>query len=210
MPDRLALATAPNKQYDRAYFDRWYRDPAERRLRQTLTAHKAAVAVSVTECLLGRPLRSVLDVGCGEGDWRAPLRKLRPRIQYLGLDSSDYAVERFGRARNLRLLDFAQLEQVRPGPSVDLLVCSDVMHYLPNTVLRRGLRGFAELCHGVAYLDLFCRGDAAEGDEDGFIPRPATVYRRWFAEAGLRPLGMHCYATPALHGSLSALERLAV
>lgn len=195
------------KRYDRAYFDRWYRDPAERRLRRALTAHKVAVAISVTECLLGRPVRSVLDVGCGEGDWRAPLLKLRPRLSYLGLDSSEYAIARFGRTRHLKLLRFEQLAEVRPCASVDLLVCSDVLHYLPAAALRQGLRGFAELCHGVAYLDLFCRGDAAEGDEEGFFARPAAQYRRWFAEAGLLPLGMHCYAAPALHASLAALER---
>jgi hypothetical protein len=38
----------------------------------------------------------VLDIGCGEGIWRAPLRSLRPGIEYLGLDSSEYAIARYG------------------------------------------------------------------------------------------------------------------
>ena len=72
------------KHYDQAYFDRWYRDPA---LRDTAIgggarlARKVALAVATAEYHLERPIRSVLDIGCGEGAWRAPLLKLRPKQQ---------------------------------------------------------------------------------------------------------------------------------
>ena len=59
------------KTYDRAYFDRWYRGSevgGNARL-----ARKVALAVATAEYHLERPLRSVLDIGCGEGGWRAPL-----------------------------------------------------------------------------------------------------------------------------------------
>ncbi|NUQ13332.1 MAG: class I SAM-dependent methyltransferase, partial [Gemmatimonadaceae bacterium] len=52
--------------------------------------------VGVTEYLLDRPVRSVLDVGCGEGNWAAVLRGIRPRARYLGVDGSEYAIRRFG------------------------------------------------------------------------------------------------------------------
>ena len=193
------------KRYDRAYYERWYRGPPglERRAH---TARKAMLAVATAEYYLGRPIRNVLDVGCGEGSWRAPLLRLRPKLQYLGLDDSDYAVNRYGRARNLRKVAFGQLAELRFERSVDLLVCSDVMHYLPAAELKRGLQGFPELCHGLAFLDLFCRGDAAEGDHEGFFARTPLFYARQFAAIGLLPVGSHCYVMPALQQGVSRLE----
>ncbi|MCK7594818.1 methyltransferase [Pseudomarimonas salicorniae] len=194
------------KQYDRDYYDRWYRGAvgAERRAH---TARKAAVAVATCEYYLGRPLRSVLDIGCGEGHWRAPLLKLRPKLDYLGLDGSEYAVSRYGRSRNLRLVRFGQLESLRFDRSVDLIVCSDVLHYLPATEIKRGLSGFPELAHGMAFIDLFCRGDDAEGDHEGFFARSALFYARQFAAIGLRPVGTHCYLLPAYQQSIARLEQ---
>jgi SAM-dependent methyltransferase len=193
------------KRYDRTYFDRWYRgsEAAERRRH---TAHKAALAVAMAEYWLDRPLRSVLDIGCGEGHWRAPLLALRPGLQYLGLDSSEYAIARWGARRNLRLVRFGQLAELRFDRSADLLVCSDVAHYLEADELRSGLSGFAELGHGVAFIDLFCRGDAACGDAVGFKARPASFYRRLFAEAGLLAVGTHTYLLPPLQHHVAALE----
>jgi SAM-dependent methyltransferase len=195
-----------DKQYDRRYFDRWYRDIGGA-ARRAQTARKAAFAVALAELYLERPLRSVLDIGCGEGHWRAPLLRLRPRLQYMGVDASEYAVARFGARRNLRRVRFGELGELRFGASVDLLVCADVLHYLPAAELRRGLTGFAELGHGVAYLDLFCRGDHAEGDEHGFHARPPAFYRWAFAAAGLLSVGSNGYLLPPLHAHASALER---
>ncbi len=194
------------KQYDRAYYERWYRGAlgAERRAH---TARKAALAVATCEYYLGRPLRSVLDIGCGEGSWRAPLLKLRPKLSYLGLDSSEYAISRFGRSRDLRLARFAQLAELRFPRTFDLLVCSDVLHYLPAAEIKRGLSGFPEIGHGMAFIDLFCRGDQAEGDHDGFHARTAMFYARQFAAIGLRPVGSHCYLLPAFVENLARLEQ---
>ena len=97
-----------------------------------------ALAVTTAEYFLRRPVGNVLDVGCGEGAWLPHLRALRPRVQYLGLDSSDYAVERFGRARNIRKATFGDLPKLKLGV-YDLVVCSDVLHYVPDPALRAAL-----------------------------------------------------------------------
>ena len=194
------------KPYDRSYFDHWYRSEAASGRRAWL-ARKVAMVVATAEYHLGRPLQSVIDVGCGEGAWRAPLLKLRPSLHYLGLDSSAYAVERHGRARNLHRVDFADLAELRFERSFDLLVCSDVMHYVPTRVLDRGLSGFADLCHGVAFLEVFCRGDAVEGDTVGYIARTPTFYRERFVGAGFTACGSHLYLSDALAADAMALER---
>lgn len=192
------------KQYDAAYFQRWYRD-AGIGDRQRLS-RKVALAVATAEYHLERPVRTVLDIGCGEGAWRAPLAKLRPRATYLGFDASAYAVQRYGRTRNVHFARFGDFEALRPCPPADLLVCSDVLHYLPAREIDRGLPGLAELCGGVAFLECFAREDDAEGDDVGFVPRPAAFYRRRFAAAGFGTLGSHCWLSPLLAGQAAALE----
>lgn len=194
------------KQYDAAYFQHWYRrndiGGAARLMR------KVALAVSVAEYHLERPLRAVLDIGCGEGAWRAPLLKLRPKLQYLGFDSSQYAIARYGRTRNLHHARFEDFQYLRPCTPVDLLVCSDVMHYVPTRELRRGLPGLAALCGGVAFLETFAKEDEFEGDHDGFVPRAASWYRRELGALGFQPIGNHCWLGPRLAGDVSALETL--
>jgi len=193
-----------SKRYDRRYFDRWYRHGGIGDARRL--ARKVALAVATAEYHLQRPLRSVLDIGCGEGAWRAPLLKLRPNARYLGFDGSEYAIARYGQRRNLRLARFGDFALLRPTPPADLLVCSDVLHYLDTRELDRGLPGLAELCGGVAFLETFAREDEAEGDEDQFQSRPAAFYRRRFAALGFRALGSHCWLAPALADQATALE----
>src|SRR4051794_10741553 len=97
------------KVYDQTYFDKWYRNPRHAVTSRGELERKVALAVAVAEYYLGRKIDNVLDVGCGEGVWRAPLRKLRPGVDYLGLDSSEYVVARYGRTRNLRRATFDDL-----------------------------------------------------------------------------------------------------
>ena len=192
------------KAYDRAYFDRWYRNGeigGAARL-----ARKVALAVATAEYHLERPIRSVIDIGCGEGAWRAPLLKLRPKLAYLGFDASEYAIARHGRRRNLHLARFADFEFLRPCPPADLLVCSDLLHYLPTRELERGLPALAELCGGVAFIEAFAREDEAVGDDHEFKSRPASFYMTRLRALGLHPLGSHCWLSPALAGQATALE----
>jgi len=197
------------KQYDRDYFERWYRDPALKREAiggAARLSRKVAMAVATAEYWLERPLRSVLDVGCGEGAWQPALKKLRPKATYLGFDSSDYAIERFGRRRGLHRATFADFAMLRPCPPVDLLVCSDVMHYLDTRELDAGLPGLAELCAGVAFLETFTAGDDVAGDTHGFRRRSARFYRERLEGVGFAPLGSHLWLSPMLADATSALE----
>jgi SAM-dependent methyltransferase len=198
-----------SKQYDAAYFQRWYRDPALKHQAiggAARLARKVALTVATAEYHLERPIRSVLDIGCGEGPWRAPLLKLRPRLQYLGFDGSEYATARFGRSRNLHQARFGDFEYLRPCAPVDLLICSDVLHYLDTRELDRGLPGLAELCGGVAFLETFTREDGIEGDTDDFKRRPAAFYRERFAAQGFTALGSHLWLARGLRYGTSALE----
>jgi len=193
-----------DKQYDQAYFQHWYRDSGLDDARRL--ARKAALAIATAEYYLEREVRTVLDIGAGEGAWRAPLRRLRPKIEYLGFDGSQYAVQRYGRSRNLHPARFGDFAWLRPCAPVDLLVCSDVMHYVPSRELRAGLPGLGELCAGVAWLETFTDVDEFVGDKDGFIARDPAWYRRNFRAVGFRPLGSHLWLGPGWEGEAAALE----
>jgi SAM-dependent methyltransferase len=196
------------KTYDRHYFDKWYRDPKHSVSSRHALERKVALAVSVAEYYLGHEVRNVLDVGCGEGVWRKTLRQLRPHVAYLGLDSSEYTIARYGRSRNLRLATFGDLGELRFDTNFDLIVCSDVLHYVRTPELKRGLRGIAEMLSGVAFLELFTSRDAPDGDKHGFIARSPKWYLSAFAQAGLIACGSHCYLGPKLEGCVAALETI--
>jgi SAM-dependent methyltransferase len=192
--------------YDAAYFARWYRDPRTRVHTPESVRRKVRMVVGVAEYFLGRPVRSVLDIGAGEGAWRAELRRLRPGIRYLGVDPSEYVVRRHGRRRNIRLGRFEDLESLRLGKSHDLIVCADVIQYVSNSALGRGLRHLATLLSGLAFLESYTTGDEMEGDLEGWHPRSKAQYRRTFADAGLVGCGLHCYVTPELAARVVELE----
>lgn len=195
------------KQYDRAYFDKWYRHPRHRVKSRTELARQVAFVLGTAEFVLGRPVRSVLDVGCGEGQWRAALRAHRPRLHYDGVDPSAYAVARFGARRGLQLGGIEDLDDLPLRSSYDLVVCCGMLNYLDAPALQRGLAQVARRTGGLAYLELFTREDAFEGDTDWPAPRPARWYRGVLRTAGFSAIGMQCYVTRASSDRVSALER---
>lgn len=200
------------ERYDRTYFDHWYRqddfgDPVR-------LDRKARYAIGAAQYLLDRPVRSVLDVGCGEGAWSAAVRRLCPGAAYVGVDPSAYAIRRFGRRRNLRLgsitglaeMDFSDLD-LGPDDSFDLIVCSDVIGYVPTPELRVGLCAISALLGGVALIEVFTAEDDFEGDVEHYLRRPARTYARLAGDAGLRRIGPHLYAGERALPVLATLER---
>jgi len=194
------------KEYDRAYFDRWYRGRRKVGTSSEL-ARQAAFVVAAAEVVLARPIRSVLDIGCGEGPWALAVRRLRPAARYLGIDPSPYAVSRFGRSRRIVSGSFGSLPSLKLPTAFDVVVCADVLHYVPDGELRSGLRELARLVGGVAYLEVQTRDDTFSGDRRGWIPRTATRYRSLLGRAGLVPCGLHLWLGPAAAAAASALER---
>ena len=205
----MRVYQAELKSYDRAYFDRWYRDPKLRVATAAAVARKAHLVVSVAEALLQRRIRSVLDVGCGEGTWRAPLKKMRPAVRYVGVDSSEYVIARFGKRRGIRAGTFGGLGEIARalrGP-FDVIVCCDVLQYVPPSELNSGLRSIARLLGGAAYLEAYTSGDSVEGDRRAWHQRTAAEYRRAFDGAGLTSVGMHCWIGESLLAESAELER---
>lgn len=182
--------------YDRAYFDRWYRDPKTRVKSGASIQRKAAIALSVAEYYLERPVRSILDVGCGEGNWLSALRLMRPKIRYTGIDASLYAVKRFGKKRNIRLGTFDTLEEIGLADDYDLIICSDTLFYLPIEELELGLASLARRAAGLAFLELYSDSDSLIGDFPKEGLQSAAFYRRLLKGHGFLSVGSHCYLGP--------------
>jgi SAM-dependent methyltransferase len=198
----------PVSAYDQAYFDKWYRHPTHRVKSPVELARQCAFVLATAEWVLGRPVRTVLDVGCGEGQWRAALRKHRPRVQYTGVDPSEYAVARYGARRGLLRGGVEELDTLPLAAAYDLVICCGMLNYLTPAVLTRGIAQVARRTAGVAYLELFTSADAFEGDTDWPAPRSATWYRGVMQRAGLVPIGLQCYVHERDAQRVSALERL--
>ena len=191
------------KKYDRAYFDRWYRG----RLRigsEPEVRRKVTMAVGVAEYFLRRAVRNVIDIGCGEAPWFTHLSELRPKARYIGYDPSDYIVKRFGASRNVHRGSFGKLDL---RGRFDLVVCADVLHYLPDDEIRRGLPSLVRLMRGAAFLEVLTQEDDVVGDTLGLIPRPAAWYRELFRNAGLTQAGPYIWLAPKLAADLASGER---
>jgi SAM-dependent methyltransferase len=188
------------KAFDKRYFDKWYRTRRHKVRTRGDLARRAAAAVAVTELILERPVRRILDIGCGEGEWGTELLRIRPRARYTGIDPSDYAVGRFGARRSIRLGTFGDLATVPGLDSADLVVCADVLHYLAPGEIVRGARELGKRMSGVALLQAYVLGDELEGDLEGLTRRASSWYVRTFARAGLTALGLDFYVGSSFSG----------
>jgi len=172
--------------FDRAYYQRYYFD------RRTAVASRAEVRararlIAAFAAHAGMPPRRILDAGCGTGVLRAALTRLLPRAQYVALESSDYLCKRYGWQRG-------RIEEYRSRERFDLLICYDVLQYLPAAAAQRALLNFGRLCRGVLYFTALTRYDyehncdRSRTDPDVHL-RSAAWYRarlrRQFREAGL-------------------------
>ncbi|NOT34571.1 MAG: class I SAM-dependent methyltransferase [Candidatus Eisenbacteria bacterium] len=199
--------SARPKLYDRAYFDRWYRRDRQGVGQRAFVRRKVRLALGIAEYLMQREVRSVLDVGAGEGAWRAHLLAERPRLRYTGVDASAYAIRRYGLTRNLHQARFGELAGLELRGPFDLVVCSDVLHYVPERELTAGLAAMGRWAGAVAWIEFFVSGDEFEGDRRELALRSARFYELRLARAGFTHCGLHAYATSPLADGLVTFER---
>ena len=193
----------PRGHFDEAYYRRFYGDRATRvTSQQAITATARFVAGYLG--YLGVEVGQVLDVGCGLGLWRGPVRRFFRGARYVGLEHSEYLCGRFGWERG-SVIDHA-------GPPADLVICQGVLQYVPDRDLGRAIENLARLSAGALWLEALTREDWDEHadrsvtDGDVFL-RPAARYRRALAKAGLRAAGGGLFLPADSHAVLYELER---
>lgn len=196
------------RQYDQHYFDKWYRNPRYRVKSSVELQRQVAFVLGTAEHVLARPVRTVLDVGCGEGNWREPLVRMRPGIQYTGVDASEYAVARFGKRRNIRLGTIDSLDKMRLRQNYDLILCVGMLNYLDPAQFVTGLKHLYDRAGGLVYLELFTSADRGVfGDTRGTRLRSPAWYRAKLRNAKFVSIGMHGFVPAWLREHTSAMER---
>jgi SAM-dependent methyltransferase len=166
--------------FDAAYYERFY---GERSTRVSDSAAVARLSGFVAGYLryLQLPVRSVLDIGCGVGHWRAAVATTWPRAAYHGVEASEHLCQRYG-WRAGSIVDFDP-HAAWGQRHFDLVVCQGVLQYLDDKAAAQALANLAQWTRGALYLEALTRADWQHNCDrtrtDGNVHlRSGTFYRR--------------------------------
>lgn len=166
---------APMNNFSAAYFKKFYLSAATRVVTASEMRSRAAlIAAALSQCRI--PVRRILDAGCGIGLLRKPFEEYLPRARYVGLESSEYLCRRFQWVPG-SIVDFA------PRSPFDLLVCYDVLQYLPDAQAERAIANFSKLTRSALYVSALTTEDWRENCDRSRTDRavhlrPGAWYRR--------------------------------
>jgi len=162
------------QKFDKAYYDRFYRNPRTRAVTPAAARRQAAFIAAYLRHL-EIDVRRILDVGCGVGTTLRALGRQFPSARLQGVEISDYLCRRYGWPQG-------SVEDYHAEPPYDLVVCNDVLAYLDDPACGRAIGNLAALCRGAAFLGILTADDAgaydpARTDTQQHL-RPAAWYRR--------------------------------
>jgi hypothetical protein len=165
---------APESRFDQAYYDRFYRDPASRVAEAEEMDRLVGFVASYAD-YLEIPVRSALDLGCGLGPWRAPLKRRFPEVRYQGVEWSRHLCRELGWRRG-SVVDWS-------GKPADLVICHGVLQYLGAREAKRAIANLRRLTRGLLYLQVLTTEDWEENCDqertDGEVNlRPASWYQK--------------------------------
>jgi 2-polyprenyl-3-methyl-5-hydroxy-6-metoxy-1,4-benzoquinol methylase len=147
-------AASLSNNFNVAYFRKFYLNASTRVVTAAEMRTRAAlIAGALRQCQI--PIRSILDAGCGIGLLRRPFKELLPRARYVGLEASQYLCGRFGWMQG-SVTDFA------PRKPFDLVVCYDVLQYLPDAHAARAIANFSKLTRAALYVSALTTEDWRE------------------------------------------------
>jgi 2-polyprenyl-3-methyl-5-hydroxy-6-metoxy-1,4-benzoquinol methylase len=137
--------------FDKAYYEHFYNYP---RIRVSDRKEFAVLGDFVCAYLryLGQPVRRVLDIGCGLGFWQPSVARHFPKARYTGVEISDYLCKQCGWNHG-SVVDF------KARGTFDLVICTDVLQYLPHADASAAIGNLATLCRGAMYFNLLTRED---------------------------------------------------
>ena len=137
----------------------------------------------ITDFILRKGIKTVLDVGCGDGQLANAVRWSEWGCDYLGVDVSGEAVRRAEMACIQDGMRFRQADIIAGHPTSDLALVKDVLQHLPYADCRSALRNL----QGCKYV--LVTGDVQSTDLEVHIEpggyRPIEITRNplnWNAE----------------------------
>lgn len=137
--------------FDAAYYRHFYRDPRTRAASQQETLRRGDFVCSYLKHM-EIPVRRVVDVGCGLGWMRTSIEKNFPRATYTGVEISEYLCEQYG-------FDHGSAVDYAPSTPFDLVICHDVLQYLPDNEASKALANLTRMCRGALYLGVLTERD---------------------------------------------------
>jgi 2-polyprenyl-3-methyl-5-hydroxy-6-metoxy-1,4-benzoquinol methylase len=191
------------ERFDKAYYDRFYRNP-ETRAMTPASARRQAAFIAAYLRHLDLPVGRIVDVGCGVGMTLRALVREFPKALARGVEFSTYLCERYGWQPG-SVVDF------EADQAFDLVVCNDVLTYLDDVACARAIANLARLCRGALYVGILTTDDAQLYDPDRTDPdqhlRPAAWYRRRL-QRHFVSVGGGLYLRRPLDVTVWTLERL--
>lgn len=189
------------ERFDKAYYDRFYRNPDTRAVTPAAVRRQARFIAAYLNHL-EVPVRQILDLGCGTGGLLRALGKAIPKAKIRGVEYSTYLCDTYGWQQG-------SVVDVEAG-SADLVVCNDVLGYLNDADCALALNNLAHHCVSALYLGVLTREDLALCDPDrtdqAQSARPVTWYQRRLKRNFL-PVGGGLYLRKPVQVSVWHLER---
>jgi hypothetical protein len=182
---RKVHAQAPTNNFSAAYFRKFYLNAATRVVTAAEMRGRAAlISSALRQCQI--PVRRILDAGCGIGLLQNPFKEFLPRARYMGLEASEYLCSRFGWTHG-SIVDFAT------RTPYDLVICYDVLQYLPDAEASRAIVNLSVLSRAALYVSALTTEDWRENCDRSRTDRAVHLragawYRRrlnkWFRYVG--------------------------
>ena len=140
--------------FDEDYYRRFYGDRSTR-VAAPQAYRRLAGFVAAYIRHLDLQVKSVLDIGCGLGQWREALKREFPGARYTGVEISDYLCEHHGWTKG-SVVDF------EPGRMFDLVICQGVLQYLTDRQAARAINNLGRLTRNALFLEVLTRRDWRE------------------------------------------------
>ena len=182
---RKVHARAPANNFSAAYFKKFYLSAATRVVTaEEMRSRAALISSALRQCQI--PVRRILDAGCGIGLLRKPFEEFLPRARYVGLEASEYLCSRFG-------WTFGSIVDFAPRKPYDLVICYDVLQYLPDAEAASAILNLSRVSRAALYVSALTTEDWRENCDRSRTDRAVHLragawYRRrlnkWFRYVG--------------------------
>lgn len=178
-----------NTGFTAEYYRRYYENRSTAVV--TPAQQRAEVRFVLAFCAhIGVDIRRFADVGAGTGWWAAEFVRQCPGCEHVETyDSSPHAVRLYGHKQ-------LSIEKLG-GHRADLIVCRDVLRYVPDAQAKAAFARLAKKCRGVLYFQVVTRDDEVDeeaSDMTGYF-RSARWYVKRLETVGFRNAGMGLFVS---------------
>ena len=197
-----ALAESIAARFDKAYYDRFYRDPTTR-CASVQDARVQADFLAGYLRYLEVPVHEIVDIGCGLGRLLGALGKHFRRARAAGVEGSEYLCRAYGWQR-------ATLPDYAPPHAFDLVICQDVLAYLDAIDAAAAIGTLGRVTRKALFFGALTTEDLALCDEartdTNVYLRPAAWYRRRLGRE-FEPVGGGLWLKKPVNAVIWTLDR---